>query len=271
MDSRPDIWYQLREHQTPPPPEALSRLRESLSGLNGTLQRLQQQEHTPPAHLRESIANAIADQPRKRSLYVYGSIAASFLLLFAGYIVYRTLITNNPAIRQQDHAIVRRSPVNASGPTTSGSTVADTLKANDSTRATINTSIASLSASDSISVRLHRPMMVNLDGHHLHLVDNDPLFTFTSYHYPDIAKYMEQETEEIKISVDRYTNIVVSKQAAALLREIYKTRSNGKPTRRARKTKEKLEYWKKTDEKRFDGARSLNPADPIDLAEFIFK
>ncbi|HTI94636.1 MAG TPA: hypothetical protein VL727_28790 [Puia sp.] len=278
MDKRPDIWFHLRDHQTPPPPELQRRVRESLFD-NSVLERLQQEEATPPDFLRTAITGTIRKSMTERSgvtgkvqqlfrrRLIYGSIAASLLLLLTGTAIYKTITRKAPA--PKDNVTVKNVPV-ASAQT------ADSLKSADTSRTAIAVSSEDLPAAETDSatsaiVKHDRIGSLHLDGHSMRLVDNDPLFTFTSYRYPEIGNYLEKVGEEIKITVDQYTNIVISQQAALMIREMYKTRSNGKPTRRARKMKERLEYWKKADEKRFDGALRLNPADPIDLAEFIFK
>lgn len=281
MDNRPDIWYHLRDHQTPPPPELLPRLYQSLFRLdgkdktipdeegNGALERLQQQQVTPPVFLRESITGIIHKSKPDRFRVIH--IAATFLLLLTGFTIYKTLTTGKSNLSAKNNTIIKETPIVSIQ-------TGDTLKSGDTARMATTASSGNLpvAATDSMptaTIAKHdRSWTLRLDGHSIYLVDNDPLFTFTSYHYPDIGNYMEQKTgEEIKIHIDQYTNIVVSKQAAAMIREMYKIRSNGKPTRRARKMKERLEDWKRADEKHFDGAASFNPADPVDLAEFIFK
>lgn len=281
MDKRPDIWFYLRDHQTQPPPELEQRLRESLFD-NGALERLQQEEIAPPAFLRESITGIINKSMGDRSgitgkgqqlfrrRLIYGSIAAALLLLLTGVTVYKTLFTGK-ANSPKSNTIIKSAPI-------ASAQIADSLKSADTSRAATVASSENLptAATDSTvsaaMVKHGRSWTLRVDGHSIRLVDNDPLFTFTSYHYPEIGNYLEQKAgEDIKINVDQYTNIVISKQAAAMIREMYKTRSNGKPTRKARKMKERLEYWKKADEKHFDGTGHFNPADPVDLAEFIFK
>lgn len=281
MDKRSDIWFYLRDHQTPPPSELKQRLLESLAG-HCVLQRLQNEETTPPAFLRESITGILyPSKPGQsriighgwqffRTKRIYGSIAASFLLLLTGVTFYTTLLTRK-ANAPKGNGIVQSGPI-VFVP------AADSLRSRDTSQTATAISSGSLpaAATDStitVAVAKHeRNWTLRIEGHSVRLVDNDPLFTFTSYHYPEIGSFLEQKTdEEIKINVDQYTNIVISKQAAVMIREMYKTRSNGTPTRKARKMKERLEHWKQADEKYFDGAGNFNPADPVDLAEFIFK
>ena len=57
----------------------------------------------------------------------------------------------------------------------------------------------------------------------------------------------------------------------AMLQEVYLTKKNGKLARKAKKAKKKFEKWKKKDEKYFDKDLDKNPADIIDLSEFLMK
>lgn len=113
---------------------------------------------------------------------------------------------------------------------------------------------------------------LSIEGHPLNLVDNDLLLTFTSYRYPQIAGYISPDADkDLRIHIDQYTNITLSPVMAGFIKDLYGTRNNGKPTRKARKTKERLEKWQATDQKRFDSSRLSNPLDPFDLADFLFR
>jgi len=112
----------------------------------------------------------------------------------------------------------------------------------------------------------------SIEGHPLTLVDNDLLFTFTSFRYPQIAGFINPEADhDLKIHIDQYTNITLSPVMAGFIKDLYGSRNNGKPTRKARKTKERLEKWQAEDQKRFDSSRLSNPLDPFDLADFLFR
>jgi len=111
-----------------------------------------------------------------------------------------------------------------------------------------------------------------IEGHPLALVDNDLLVTFTSFRYPEIGEYIGQEGEyDLRIHVDQYTNIALSPTMAGFIKEMYSYRKNGKPTRKARKTKERLERWQAADQKQFDSSARSNPIDPFDLGDFLFR
>ena len=56
-----------------------------------------------------------------------------------------------------------------------------------------------------------------------------------------------------------------------MMKQTYEVLANGKATRKARRTKRRLDNWKEKDQKRFDKGNEANPLDPVDLAEFIFR
>ena len=56
-----------------------------------------------------------------------------------------------------------------------------------------------------------------------------------------------------------------------MMKQMYQVLPNGKPARKARKAKRRLESWKEKDQKRFDRDAGANPLDPVDLGDFIFK
>jgi hypothetical protein len=123
-------------------------------------------------------------------------------------------------------------------------------------------------ASDTVVVVKQKPVTVDerptvyVEGHTYSLVDNDLLLTLTNFNYP-LAHH-------VSVPQGLYSGLAISDQAAAMINAAQETRSNGKPTRKARKMKKRLEDWKKADEKRFDKDGS-NVMDPFDLGTFIFK
>ena len=311
MNHRPDIWRRLQDHETTPPQELSERvlhafrathalsadhphpdqapanplpadpsLRASTENGLRSLERLQQYTTPPPAFMQAAIRNStIGSGPRRNGWFppfrfFYGAVAAC-LLIVAGLVFYLVEVstqkrtkdvarkTTTPASvlpAQQDTAALQSIAGDSSGV----AAAAVTGDATDSTTAG--------STADNITIRANRPQALYIDHRSFPLVNNDLLVTFTSFRYPEIADHVgKADDKDMRVHLDQYTNIVISKQVVAMIKEMYQTRSNGKPTRRARKMKDKLEDWKKADEKHFDSTAFFNAADPIDLAEFIFK
>lgn len=282
MDNRPDIWRRLQDHEITPPQELSDRVfhdfRTTENGLR-SLERLQQYITQPPAFMQVAIRNSTIGSGSRRNgwfppfRFFYGAVAAC-LVIVAGIVFY--LAEVSPQKRTKDVARKITTPVSVL-PAQQDTTAPQSIAGDSSGVATAVTgdatdSTAAGSTTTNITVTANRSQTIYIDHRSFPLVDNDLLVTFTSFRYPEIADHVgKAEDKDMKVHLDQYTNIVISKQVVAMIKEMYQTRSNGKPTRRARKMKDKLEDWKKADEKHFDSTAFFNAADPVDLAEFIFK
>ena len=283
MDNRPDIWRRLQDHETTPPQELSERVLHAIrttpeNGLR-SLERLQQYITPPPAFMQAAIRNStIGSGPRRNGWsppfrFFYGAVAAC-LAIVAGLVFY--LAEVSPQKQTKDVARKTTTPASvlpAQQDTSASQSVAGdssgvaTAVTGDATDSTTGGSTAT-----NITIRANRPQAWYIDHRSFPLVDNDLLVTFTSFRYPEIADHVgKADDKDMRVHLDQFTNIVISKQVVAMIKEMYQTRSNGKPTRRARRMKDRLEDWKKADEKHFDSTAFFNAADPIDLAEFIFK
>jgi hypothetical protein len=101
------------------------------------------------------------------------------------------------------------------------------------------------------------------------LADNDAFFTLVNYKEAGKDKLFYKILSEKKITLNQYSYINISDKMADMLQEIYVTKKNGKPARKAKKMKKKFEKWRKKDEKYFDKDLDKNPADIIDLSDFL--
>jgi hypothetical protein len=283
MNNRPDIWRRLQDHETTPPQELSGRVLHAFraSTENGlhSLERLQQYTTPPPAFMQAAIRNStIGSGPSRNGWsppfrFFYGAVAAC-LMIVAGLVFYLAVVSP----QKQTKDVARKTTTPASVlPARQDTTAPQSIAGDSSGMATAVTGDATDSTSTgstagNVTIRTNRPQALYIDHRSFPLVNNDLLVTFTSFRYPEIADHVSKADDQaMKVHLDQYTNIVISKQVIAMIKEMYQTRSNGKPTRRARKAKEKLEDWKKADEKHFDSTAFFNAADPIDLAEFIFK
>ena len=283
MDNRPDIWRRLQDHETTPPQELSERVLHAIrttpeNGLR-SLERLQQYITPPPAFMQAAIRNStIGSGPRRNGWsppfrFFYGAVAAC-LAIVAGLVFY--LAEVSPQKQTKDVARKTTTPASVL-PAQQDTTAPQSLAGDSSGVATAVTgdatdSTTGGSTATNITIRTNRPQAWYIDHRSFPLVDNDLLVTFTSFRYPEIADHVGKANDQaMRVHLDQYTNIVISKQVVAMIKEMYQTRSNGKPTRRARRMKDRLEDWKKADEKHFDSTAFFNAADPIDLAEFIFK
>jgi hypothetical protein len=292
MSQQFDILRRLQEYEVLPPPEvvdslftALNKTRHEDTGKiwNGCLERLAHVEYAPPPATRSVIEQMIAGKTpltqavgsnqsagsRKKVNFAYGyrAIAACFLLVFAIWAIYKANLSRKtaPIVMTTQKA----APIPAHDNSTPVAQPSDTLAQKEIAK---NVPLPDTALASKPLVRLKQNPAFSVEGHVLPVTDNDLLITLASFKYNEIPAFIDRkDDEDIRIRVDAYSNIYISRSMLKMIKEMYETRSSGKPTRKAKRNKAKLEQWKKKDETRFDQSSGNNPLDPIDLARFIFK
>lgn len=255
----------------------------------GFMERLGQLEIEPPAFIRASIENRIREKNSLKrpflktvSLYPYRSIAACLILAVGVWIIYRAnhsakhvslVVTNKTNLTLAKNHLPGTPDQDGAGQGSGNKDSASEKKMAMNAASSEDTNTDKTNGSTgSKTVKIKPFTSFSIQGQGIPVVDNDLLVTFASFSYEEIPAFLTgTETRDLKIHVDQYTNVVISKAMAATMKEMYQIKSGGKPTRKARKTRERLEDWKKKDLEHFDKASGNNPLDPIDLAKFIFK
>jgi hypothetical protein len=290
----------LLQHAVAPPATAINfgsimnRIKET-DQLN-TFKPLKDYEVTPPfsfAKLMEIIKSMIAMPSIKPTAKVISfstnfkriaSAAAILLMCFVGYLTYK-----RSAVNAKDNNIAS----NTITPTPSIVTpnviapITDTAAKTNSnpTLAFIGNNNYNqknkfgggrdgkrkmfLGAAPAVTdVPLATELLIN--GSKFTIVDNDYLATFASFNESNLPEFLKVDKPvATQITIDDYASITITEGMGAMMKKMYKTKKSGKPTRRARKQKEKLEKWKKADADFFNPNANLNPLDPIDLGNFI--
>ena len=271
MTGRHDIWHRLKDHETSPPGEVFDRLQQLLEKGSAALadqrplERLKGHEVAPPVFLREKIEERSGIKARvARKIRWYLSAAACLLLVVVGGIVYRSYTSGRWQLsaagggRQPDQGKVVPLP-------------ADTLRRENDTVGVLASSGAGNTSAPAAREKGVRPAF-SIEGHTIHVADDDLLASFISFTYPDVPVYLTRSTDRpLRIQIDAYSSLYVSKSMLDMMQEMYKVLPNGKPARKARRMKRRLESWKEKDQKRFDNGNGANPLDPLDLAEFLFR
>lgn len=255
MEKRTDSWHHLQDHATPPPAEVFDKLRQLLDPAPGEMRRLGEHSIPPPPHLR-----AIITGPRRsRPFLQYAAAAACILFCTIGVLFYR-------ATRRHDASVTQNKP-NPIPAITATDTLSDSV-----TAASPKALAGNIPDSANTQAIALSPIALTVDGERFTLTDNSPLATFTSYNYPALGKHVNHRKNEttLHIHLDQYTNIALSPVMTATLRDLYDTRPDGTPSRKAKKTRDKLGKWDTEDKKEFDLHYMSNPLDPMDLAEFLF-
>jgi len=269
MTDRHDIWHRLKDHETPPPHEVFGRLQQlletgdavSVPPAGDLFERLQQHEIKPPPGFRRQIeqqAGVKQASPVSRRWYL--AAAACLALAIAGWLMYSNDATKVSIVKKTQPPATSKTP-----------SPADTFHGKGDTSAGLAGAMTTDSrpaARGEISVR----QTFNIEGQTISVTDNDLLVTFTSFTYPDVPAYLTRNTgKPLKISIDQYTQLYVSQRMLDMMKVTYQVLPNGKPARKARKMKRRLDSWKEKDQKQFDKGKGANPLDPVDLAEFIFR
>jgi hypothetical protein len=218
--------------------------------------------------------------------------AAVLLLCFVGYLTYKN-VKNDNFIESSSNPIASNTPsTNNTNIITNDSLVkkvdtANVVKNNTTTIVpTFSNRSNSYASNQSKSSRketkrrmvLAIPMKelpvsteMTIGGTKMPIIDNDYLASFAALNESNLPPFLQVEKPvATTITIDDYTYITISEGMGAMMKKMYKTKKSGKPTRRARKTKEKLEKWKKADADYFNQNSTMNPLDPIDLGNFIF-
>jgi hypothetical protein len=217
------------------------------------------------------------------------AVAAVLLLCFVGYFTFKNT-NNNPESNNSSSLAANNNVVTPTTPATinTQTTVDSNLVKNNTTTIVPtfnNNNIASTNKSRAGYKKEAKQRMVvaipmpeipvatemNIAGTKMPIIDNDYLASFASLNETNLPPFLQVDKPvATTITIDDYTYITISEGMGAMMKKMYKTRKSGKPTRRARKTKEKLEKWRKADADYFNQNSTTNPLDPIDLGNFIF-
>ncbi len=289
----------LVQHSVAPPAAAISfgaimnRIKET-DQLN-TFKPLKDYEVAPPfsfAKLMEIIRGMVATTSIKPTAKVISfsanfkriaAAAAVILMCFVGYLVYQN---TSVKVDEGSTASTTATPTSSITPSIVTPPLADTaaIKNNNPTLAFIGNNnynaknkfgtgrdgkrSMSFGAASTLDVPVPTELLIN--GSKFTIVDNDYLATFASFNETNLPEFLKADNPvATQITIDDYASITITEGMGAMMKKMYKTKKSGKPTRRARKQKEKLEKWKKADTNFFNPNANLNPLDPIDLGNFI--
>jgi hypothetical protein len=246
------------------------------------LKSLRDHQVTPPVQFEEMLATA-KKNAQTAKVFKLGDysrrIAAAVAVIILGaasYFIYQNT-QHNKALNGTDNTVAS----NGNGPVNKP---ADTLPATQQTPGLVQKNNETAIASNGLPRNSRKPkselstpfytgrtgVRIGIDGSQFAVKDNDYLGTFASFTEASMPPFLRADKPvATTVTVDKYTSITISEGMAAILKKTYKTRRNGKPTRRARKQKEKIEKWKKADADYFNQNSTNNPLDPIDLGDFI--
>jgi hypothetical protein len=276
------LFAQLRNHSISPTSDLFKEAIEPEIQLlkANPLKALKDYSIAPPVQFEKMLSGAKETTKAKVISFAGYSrrIAAAVAVIILGgaaYFIYQN--TQNSPLQNNNPVAVNVAPAN--NKSTEPAVAAPQLNPaiTPITPQTGNTTIASVNSfgqfnkpeAPSSATGSFAPTF-SIDGNKFAVKDNDYLATFASFTEESAPAFLRAEKPvATAITVDKYTSISISEGMAAILKKTYKTRKNGKPTRRARKQKEKIEKWKQADADYFNQNSTNNPLDPMDLGDFI--
>ncbi len=247
MKTTPDIFEQLKDHSTLPPPHLFDMVVKKIQSdkLNGANDPV-----IPTLPARNKNVFSINRH--------YWAAAACVLVILSGWLVYST-IAKTPQRKDNNNFAVQQ-------PGETNTTVTNGIAANDKKK---NVVVRNVAITTKKQAQSNMVWMV-INDEKIPVTDNDLLFTFASYLPGKAPAFLLDESKEnIYIRVDSYSAIALTPEIRAMMKRMYEVRRNHKPTARARRERRKLERWKKEDQSHFDKKIDNNPVDPFDLGDFI--
>ncbi|MGC4038739.1 MAG: hypothetical protein QM764_22440 [Chitinophagaceae bacterium] len=274
--SHPGLLSQLQELEIAPPSFLYSSVEKRVLE-NIHLSFLQHLETTPPATAYAAIIEKIAEPIRQQEnsaftgahkMFRYQAAAVLFLIAVAGFLIYQSLHT---APKSSNGIADKKSiPVNNAVDSMIKTT---SLPGNSNNEAIAFTKPKKKKKKPGVA-ESEQPveLTMSIDDYKFPVVDNDLLFTFSSFTYTALPSFVtDEEKKEFSIRIDQYTAINVSEAMTKMIRRMNLYRNNGKLTNKAKRSRATQEKWKKADADQFDNSLIKNPLDAMDLAEFIFK
>lgn len=289
----------LFEHAVMPPTDAISftnlMTRIKLSDELNTFKPLRNYEVKPPfsfAKLMEIIKGLVTNSSAKSSAKVipfsaiYKRIAAAAAVLFMCFLGYLTYQKSASSAQQNENNNAAITVTPSKNTATETSPNADSIpKQNNHPQLAFigNNGFTQknnfgggregkqkmfFGAAPTLAATAPAELLIN--GSKFTIVDNDYLATFASFNESNLPAFLQVDNPvATQITIDDYASITITEGMGAMMKKMYKTKKSGKPTRRARKQREKLEKWKRADSAFFNPNVNLNPLDPIDLGNFI--
>jgi hypothetical protein len=238
----------------------------------------------PPAFsalkISDTVQNSAGIYPVRKSasiirLKYFGRVAAAVLIIGCGIWIY----TNKRNLKNESVAVNVSSTNVLPGSNNSMLANNESIKSksdNNKTSKVVPEKSALIAKADKhnrikLTGNLRKANSTGVFNSREKLVDNDILLTLVSYNYTDYMPLLSEIKKNNKIKLDQFSYVTISDKMNEVLKKMYATKRNNKPTRKAKRLRAKIEKWKKSDEKYFDSNSSNNPTDVIDLSEFIFK
>lgn len=279
-DNSSNILKKLQQHTAKPPANAFDKAWQEIvqQGVsNRMLHQTNEVAKTDEKSIFGQLQDYSIDTPdldfkhviQKKRVFIIPKplLRAASVLLFilAGSVAYLTVF--NKKEKDTDSEYTTKQGINEQDNKNNDSVIAANITVS-------NSSNTSSGAKTSMHVKKRneekaRKTKIRFHRTNEFLDDNDVLFTLINYREYGRQKLFSKTLANKKITLNKYSYINLSDKMVKMLQEVYLTKKKGRPARKAKRAKKKFEKWKKKDEKYFDKTPGKNPADIIDLSDFL--
>lgn len=286
-DNSSNILKQLQEHEITPPANAFNKAWEDIllqnEGMAGSdeegkkaFTQLQEYNMQPPVLDLAAVMAGEKKVVAKRAVPFLKNLmkaAAVLAIVAAGVAVYMLsakkddgLVTTSPGIIKD--TTLHNATGNETG-TTNNKQVGNSLAAEIGEEEQRNTIQKNKRDTDKkLPTAATKRSMASYKGPG-GFYNDDIFFTLVNYKEYGKDKLFAKALKDKRVTLNGYSYVNLSDKMVEMLQDLYVTRKNGKPARKAKKAKRKFDKWRKKDEKHFDRNMQKNPADIIDLSDWI--
>ena len=282
MQKKEEILKQLSNYEVKPP-DFLSRnvldkihsIHSNEEKLEEKMQALQHYSSSPPQELYQRIITSLGLNKKAKVVSINKGWWAAAAVLLMGIAIWVLLPKQNIS----DEGLVQNTenPLPQAPPNTQITVHDSTINSNSVTKpatkknnhspgwATYKSPATGNNEFENFSVS-----SIFLDGASYQVKDKEYFTHLTSFEPDEVPSFVYRNSnEKVMLYVDNSTAITISPNMMKMMKKLYSTRSNGKPTRKAVRLKKRLNSWKKADEVYFDKNLDKNPMNPVDLGNFL--
>jgi hypothetical protein len=303
-DTSSDILQQLQEHEITPPASAFNKAWDKvLLDINdpnnetvkkNPFERLQEYHiPAPSVNLKTIMAGGEKKQVQKPVVSLSKNlmrVAAVIAIAIAGTVIYMMqpqkkegVIAGTSSIKKKDttqQEITRQKTVTGNDAQIATTAPLPAANTADSKNSAVNYTSKKTGLTENAIKKVSTNTLTAKSGKKSSklnygkpgsIYNNDMFFTLVNYQEYGKEKFFNKAIKDKKVTLTQFSYVNLSDKMVEMLQEVYTTKKNGKPSRKAKKAKKKFEKWRKSDENYFDENLKKNPTDIVDLSEFLMK
>jgi hypothetical protein len=265
-DNSNNILNQLQQHSLQPPAGAFEKAWERIElqknaaapvGEKEKFSQLQEYSLQAPALDFKTVLAGKKDGAKKPPFAIpkYVVRAAAVLLLAAAAAIGIYLSLPHKTATNTNYAKEQPANNKANPATIIGNGSSDSTKETAGTKPAIAASTTLVAKTDNANAgktnsKKTKALTAKAGyGGSNHFYNNDIFYSLVNYKEYGKEKLFKKTLADKMVVLNKYSYINISDKMAAMLQDVYITKKNGKPSRKAKKTKKKFEKWRKKDEK----------------------